>query len=123
AALGTCYGPQQERGVYRTKDGGKTWQRSLFVDENTGASEITMDPRDSNTLFAGTWQIVIHTWGRDSGGPGSGIYVTHDGGDTWKHITGHGLPEPPLGKTAVEVASSDPNRVYALIETGQRGSL
>ena len=92
AALGACYGPQPERGVFRTKDGGKTWQRVLFVDENTGASEITMDPKDSNTLFAGTWQIDIKTWGRKSGGPGSGVFVTYDGGDTWKRITGHGLP-------------------------------
>ena len=123
AALGTCYGPQPERGVFRTKDGGKSWERVLFVDENTGASEISMDPKDSNTLFAGTWQIDIKTWGRNSGGPGSGVFVTHDGGDTWKRITGHGLPDSPLGKTAVAVAPSDSNRVYALIETGQRGSL
>ena len=123
AALGTCYGPQPERGVFRTKDGGKTWQRVLFVDENTGASEITMDPKDSNTLFAGAWQIDIKTWGRKSGGPGSGVFVSHDGGDNWKRITGHGLPDPPLGKIAVAVAPNNSNRIYALIETGQRGSL
>ncbi len=123
AALGTCYGPQPERGVFRTKDGGKTWERVLFVDENTGASDLSMDPKDSNTLFAGTWQIDIKTWGRNSGGPGSGVFVTHDGGNTWKHITGHGLPDSPLGKIAVAVAPSDSSRVYALIETGQRGSL
>ena len=123
AALGTCYGPQQERGVYRTKDGGKTWERVLFVDENTGASDLTMDPSNPDTLIAGTWTIDIKTWGRNSGGPGSGVFITHDGGDTWKRITGHGMPESPLGKIAVAIAPSNPNRVYALIETGQRGSL
>lgn len=123
AALGTCYGPQQERGVYRTTDGGKTWERVLFVDENTGASEITMDPNNPRHLFAGMWQIDIKTWGRNSGGPGSGVFSSRDGGATWKRITGHGLPEPPLGKIAVAVAPSEPNRVYALIETGDKGSL
>jgi photosystem II stability/assembly factor-like uncharacterized protein len=123
AALGTCYGTQPERGVFRTKDGGKNWERVLFVDENTGASALSMDPKDSNTLFAGTWQIDIKTWGRNSGGPGSGVLVTHDGGDTWKRITGHGLPDSPLGKIDVAVAPNDSARVYALIETGQRGSL
>jgi photosystem II stability/assembly factor-like uncharacterized protein len=123
AALGTCYGAQQERGVYRTTDGGKTWERVLFVDENTGVSDLAMDPNNPRTLFAGAWQIDIKTWGRKSGGPGSGVFVSRDGGTTWKRITGHGLPEPPLGKIAVAVASSDSQRVYALIETGQRGSL
>jgi photosystem II stability/assembly factor-like uncharacterized protein len=123
AALGTCYGPQPDRGVFRSKDGGKNWERVLFVDENTGASGLSMDPKDSNTLFAGTWQIDIKTWGRNSGGPGSGVFVTHDGGDHWNHITGHGLPDSPLGKIDVAVAPNDSNRVYALIETGQRGSL
>jgi photosystem II stability/assembly factor-like uncharacterized protein len=123
AALGTCYGPQQERGVYRTKDGGKTWQRVLFVDENTGASDLTMDPKNPQKLIAGTWQIDIKTWGRKSGGPGSGLFVTNDGGDTWTRLTGHGLPDPPLGKIAVNFAPSDERRVYALIETGQGGTL
>jgi photosystem II stability/assembly factor-like uncharacterized protein len=124
AALGTCYGPQQERGVYRTKDAGKTWERILFVDANTGASDLAMDPTDSRTLFAGTWQIDIKTWGRKSGGPGSGLWVTHDGGMRWKRLTKEdGLPESPLGKVAVAVAPSDSQRVYALIETGDKGSL
>lgn len=123
AALGTCYGPQPERGVFRTKDGGKNWERVLFVDENTGASDLSMDPENSQTLFAGTWQIEIKTWGRVSGGPGSGVFVTHDGGSTWKRLAGHGLPSAPLGKIAVAVAANDSHRVYALIETGQRGSL
>ncbi len=123
AALGTCYGPQQERGVYRTTDGGKSWERVLFVDENTGVSDLSMDPNNPRVLFAGAWQIDIKTWGRKSGGPGSGVFVSRDAGGTWKRITGHGLPEQPLGKIAVAVAPSDPLRVYALIETGQRGSL
>jgi photosystem II stability/assembly factor-like uncharacterized protein len=123
AALGTCYGPQQERGVYRTTDGGKTWDRVLFVDENTGISDLSMDASNPRILFAGAWQIDIKTWGRKSGGPGSGVFVSRDGGTTWKRITGHGLPEPPLGKIAVAVAQSNPQRVYALIETGRLGSL
>jgi photosystem II stability/assembly factor-like uncharacterized protein len=123
AALGTCYGPQADRGVFRTTDGGKTWDKVLFVNENAGVSDLSMDPTNPRILFAGTWQIDIKTWGRKSGGPGSGLYVSRDGGTTWKHLTKHGLPEPPLGKIAVAVAPSNPQRVYALIETGERGSL
>lgn len=123
AAMGTCYGPQEERGVYRTTDGGRTWKQVLFVDENTGASGLTMDPKNPDILFAGTWQIKITPWDEDSGGPGSGVYVSRNGGDSWTHITGHGLPAPPLGKIDVAIAPSNPERVYALIETGQRGSL
>jgi photosystem II stability/assembly factor-like uncharacterized protein len=123
AALGTCYGPQQERGVFRTSDGGKTWERVLFVDEKTGASDLSMDATNPRILFAGMWPIDIKTWGRKSGGPGGGVYVSRDGGTSWTHLTGHGLPEPPIGKTAVAVAPSNPLRVYALLETGQRGSL
>ncbi len=98
AAMGHCYGPQPERGVFRTTDGGKTWERVLFVDENTGASDIAMDPSNPRILFAGTWQVDIKTWGRWSGGAGSGVYVSRDGGTTWTRITGHALPDPPLGK-------------------------
>jgi photosystem II stability/assembly factor-like uncharacterized protein len=117
-ALGHAYGPQQERGVYRTADGGKTWQRTLFVDENTGCSDIAMDARNPRILFAGMWQLEIHTWGRTSGGAGSGLYKSVDGGVTWKRLEGHGLPKPPVGKISAQVARSNPSRVYALIETG-----
>ena len=123
AALGTCYGPQPDRGVFRSTDGGKTWQKVLFVDENTGASDLSMDATNPRVLFAGMWPIDIKTWGRKSGGPGGGVYVSRDGGTNWKKIEGHGLPQPPIGKVAVAVAPSNPQRVYALIETGQRGSL
>jgi photosystem II stability/assembly factor-like uncharacterized protein len=122
-ALGRLTGPQQERGVYRTTDGGKTWERVLFVDEKTGCSGIGMDPENSRTLFAGMWQVSMRTWGEISGGPGSGIYVSHDGGTTWTHIEGHGLPKSPLGKIDVAVAPTDSNRVYALIETDKQGSM
>lgn len=122
-ALGRVTGPQQERGVYRTEDGGKTWDRVLFVDENTGCSGLNIDPENPRTMFAGMWQVVMHPWGLFSGGPGSGVYVSHDGGTTWKHIVGHGLPHSPLGKIDVAVAPTDSSRVYALIETHDQGSL
>jgi len=117
-ALGHAYGPQKERGVFRTTDGGKTWTQVLFVDENTGCSDMAMDPNNSHILFAAMWQIEIHTWGRTSGGPGSGLFKSTDGGVTWKRLEGHGLPHPPIGRIAVRVAQKDSNRVYAEIETG-----
>ncbi len=117
-SLGHAYGPQQERGVYRTADGGKNWERVLFVDENTGCSDLTMDPNNPHTLFAGMWQIEIHTWGRTSGGAGSGLFKSTDGGMRWKRLEGHGLPHAPIGRVAVRVAPSNSNRVYAEIETG-----
>src|SRR5437016_7304451 len=91
-ALGHAYGPQPERGVFRTTDGGKTWEKVLFVDENTGCSDIAMDPNNPRIVFAGMWPLEIHTWGRDSGGPGSGLYKSTDGGSTWKKLSAHGLP-------------------------------
>src|SRR5690348_168752 len=117
-SLGTAYGPQPERGVFRTTDGGKTWQKTLFVDDNTGCADLAMDPHNSNLLFAGMWQLVIHTWGRTSGGPGSGLFKSSDGGATWTRLEGHGLPHSPIGRIAVRVAPSDSSRVYAEIETG-----
>jgi photosystem II stability/assembly factor-like uncharacterized protein len=118
-ALGHAYGPQQERGVFRTTDGGKTWERTLFTDENTGCSDIAMDPSNPRIMFAGMWPLEIHTWGRVSGGPGSGLFKSTDGGVTWKRLTGHGLPTRSTGKVTVAIARSNPNRVYSLIETGE----
>jgi len=117
-ALGHAYGPQQERGVYRTTDGGVTWTRVLFTDENSGCSDIAMDPSNPRILFAGMWQLEIRTYGRTSGGPGSGLFVSRDGGTTWTRLKGNGLPTKPVGKVAVAIANSNPRRVYALIETG-----
>ncbi len=118
ASLGHSHGPQQERGIYRTTDGGTTWTRILFADENTGASDLTMDPNNPRILFAGMWTVEMHHWGRMSGGPGSGIYASRDGGDTWTKLTEHGLPDPPLGKTTLCMTPVDSRVVYAMIETG-----
>lgn len=117
-AMGQAFRPQQERGIYRTEDGGKTWKRVLFVNEDTGCSELSLDAHDPNTLVAGMWQIAIHSWGEESGGPGGGVYISHDGGDTWKKLADHGLPgaDKPVGKVAVQIAPSDSNRIYALIQ-------
>ncbi|PHY11973.1 MAG: sialidase [Acidobacterium sp.] len=116
-ALGHAYGPQPERGVFRTTDGGRTWTKTLFVDENTGCSDIAMDPTNPRILFAGMWTLEIRTWGRESGGPG-GLFMSRDGGVTWTRLQGRGLPTKPVGKVAVAIAASNPNRVFALIETG-----
>ena len=115
--IGTAYGPQPERGVFRTSDGGKTWDRVLFVDENTGCADIAMDPKNPRIVFAGMWQFEIKTWGRFSGGPGSGLYRSTDGGATWTRITGNGLPAHQVGKFGLAIARTNPNRIYALIET------
>jgi photosystem II stability/assembly factor-like uncharacterized protein len=117
-ALGHAYGPQPERGVFRTTDGGATWTHVLRVDENTGCSDLAMDPTDPQVLFAGMWQLEIKTWGRTSGGPGGGLFVSRDGGVTWTRLVGNGLPTKPVGKVAVAIAPSNTQRVYALIETG-----
>lgn len=122
-ALGRATGPQQERGVYRTVDGGRHWERVLFADANTGCSGLSMDPHNPRVLFAGMWQVEIHTWGELSGGPGSGLYVSRDGGSKWTRIEGHGMPKPPVGKIDVAVAPADSNRVYALIQTRDEGSV
>jgi len=123
AALGRLTGPQQERGVYRTTDGGKSWQRVLFVNPNTGCSGLAMDPNNPQVLFAGMWQVEMHTYALFSGGPGSGVYVSRDGGSTWKRLEGHGLPKSPVGKIDVAVAAKDSRRVYALIQTADQGSI
>jgi photosystem II stability/assembly factor-like uncharacterized protein len=117
-ALGRAYGPAQQRGVYRTADGGRSWARVLFVDPNTGCSDLAIDPGDPNTLFAGMWQFEVKTWHLQSGGPGSGLWASRDGGVTWKRLVGHGLPDARhiVGKVAVAVAPSNPNTVYALVE-------
>lgn len=121
--LGRTTGPQQERGVYRTTDGGQHWERVLFAGENVGCSGLSMDAHNPHTLLAGMWQVEMHTYGELSGGPGSGVYVSHDGGTKWTRIEEHGLPKPPVGKIDVAVAPSDSNRVYALIQTADQGSL
>jgi photosystem II stability/assembly factor-like uncharacterized protein len=123
AALGHCYGPQPERGLFRTTDGGKKWEHVLFVDENTGAVDVVMDPSNAKTLFAAMWQFTIYPWYAESGGPGSGIHVSRDGGTTWTRLEGNGLPSSPLGRIGLGIAPSNPKRIYATIETADQGNL
>jgi photosystem II stability/assembly factor-like uncharacterized protein len=121
AVLGSPFGPGPERGVYRTRDGGRTWGQVLKVDADTGASDVCMDRRRPDVLFAGTWQARRRPWEMTSGGPGSGLHVSRDGGDTWTRLTGRGLPEGIWGKVGCAVAPSDSGRVYALIEAEKGG--
>ena len=119
--LGKPFGPNPERGVYRTRDGGKTWEKVLYVDPDTGASDVALDPQNPRIVFAGLWQARRRPWELVSGGPGSSLHVSRDGGDTWKRITGQGLPEGLWGKVGVAVAPSLPQRVYALVEAEKGG--
>jgi photosystem II stability/assembly factor-like uncharacterized protein len=117
-SMGHTHGPQPERGVYKTTDGGSTWQRVLFVNENTGCSDMSIDPKNPDIVFAAMWQADIRTWNLNSGGEGSGIYRSKDGGKTWEPLR-NGLesgPNHPVGKTSVDVAFTNPKRVYALVE-------
>ena len=120
AALGHPFGPNTTRGIFRSRDGGKTWQRILYVDDKTGGIDIQFDLSNPNILFAAMWQAVRKPWTMESGGPGSGLYRSADGGDTWTKLTGHGLPEGTIGRIGV-ATTSNPNRIYALIEAEKGG--
>ncbi len=121
--LGRATGPQSERGVYRTMDGGVHWERVLFAGENTGCSGLSMDAHDPRTLIAGMWQVELHTWGELSGGPGSGLYISHDGGSKWTRLEEHGLPHASVGKIDVAIAPTNSRRIYALMQTADQGSV
>jgi|SRR5579864_8061682 len=121
AALGHPFGPNSERGIFRTTDGGKTWTKVLYKDENTGGIDLAFDPANPNIIFAALWQARRSPWGMDSGGPGSGLYRSTDGGSTWKRLSGHGLPEGILGRIGVAVAYGNSNRIWALIEADKGG--
>jgi photosystem II stability/assembly factor-like uncharacterized protein len=115
AALGHPYGPNTERGIFRTTDGGKTWEKVLYKDENTGAVDVAFDPHNPNIVFGALWQARRTSWGMSSGGPGSGLYRSNDGGTTWKRLEEHGLPKGPYGRIGIAVAANS-DRIYALIE-------
>ena len=120
AALGHPYGPNTERGIFRTLDGGKTWEKVLYKDENTGGIDIAFDPHNPNILFASLWEARRTPWSLTSGGPGSGLYRSSDAGATWKKLEEHGLPKGPYGRIGVAVAANS-ERIYALIEAHEGG--
>lgn len=123
AAMGHPFGPNAERGVFKTTDGGKTWQKVLFRDDHTGAVDLVMDPTNANILYAALYQAQRLPWDFISGGPGSGLYKSVDAGATWKQIQGEGFPKGVLGRIGVAVSGGDPDRVYALVENEHGGLL
>ncbi len=116
-ALGNLFADSHDRGVYVTWDGGKTWQQTLYVGPQSGASDLAMDAQNPNVIYAGIWQFRRRPWTFTSGGPQDGLYKSTDGGRTWTKLTGHGLPAGVTGRIGLAVAPSDGNRVYALIES------
>ena len=116
AALGDQYKPGADRGVYRTSDGGATWQKVLYTDPNTGASSIAIDPANPSVLVAGMWQGQRAPYHLTSGGSSDGLYMSSDGGDHWTRLAGNGLPSGVTGRIAVTFAPSDAERIYALID-------
>ncbi len=117
AAVGNPYRDDVERGVYLTTNGGKTWRRTLYLGPGSGASDIAIDPRDSNVLYAGMWQFRRMPWNFVSGGKLDGLFKSTDGGATWKRLHGDGLPSGDMGRIGVAVAPSDPRRVYAVLQS------
>lgn len=122
AVLGHPYGPNEERGVFKTMDGGKSWHRMLHRNNRTGAVDISIDPSNPDVLYAGFWEVYRTSWSLESGGPGSGLFKSMDGGKNWTELTRNpGLPQSMWGKVGVSVSGADPNRVYAIIDANDGG--
>ena len=122
AALGHVFGPNSDRGVFRSKDGGKTWEQVLFKSNKAGAADLSMDPNNPRVIYATIWETLRTPWGLVSGGPDSGLYKTTDGGDTWIEITNNpGLPEGLKGRIGVVVSPANPDRVWAIVEAPNSG--
>ncbi|HSB11705.1 MAG TPA: glycosyl hydrolase [Blastocatellia bacterium] len=122
SALGHPYGPNEERGVFRSKDGGKSWQKVLFKSNHSGAVDLSLDPHNPQLMFAAIWDAYRTPWSLSSGGPESGLFKSTDGGDTWTEITrNEGLPRGIIGKIGVAVSGADGNRVYAIVEAEDGG--
>lgn len=119
-AMGSSWGDNEERGVYKTTDGGKTWEKILYQNPSTGCADLVMDPQNPNKLIAAMWEFGRKPWTFNSGGEGSGMFVTFDGGETWKERTSEdGLPKGSLGRMGLAIAPSKPKTVYALIESNE----
>ncbi len=121
AALGHAFGPNAERGVFRSGDGGKSWTKVLYKNDQTGAVDVTFDPHNSKIVYAALWQMRRQPWNFSSGGTGSGLYRSADGGITWSQLSGNGLPSGILGRIDVAVSGADSNRVYATVEAKDGG--
>src|SRR5215831_10332761 len=115
AVLGNIFGANDTRGVFRSKDGGTTWEKVLFVSNKTGAADLSLDPVNPRILFAGMWAVLRQPWTIDSGSTDSGLYQSVDGGDSWKRLTS-GLPKAMVGKTSVSVSAANHDRIFALFE-------
>jgi photosystem II stability/assembly factor-like uncharacterized protein len=122
AALGHLFGPNEQRGVFRSKDGGKTWEKILYRSSKAGAIDLTFDPTNANILYAGFWEVSRSPWGFESGGQGGGLFKSTDGGDTWTEITrNQGLPRGLVGKVGITVSPVNPERVWAIVEAEDGG--
>jgi photosystem II stability/assembly factor-like uncharacterized protein len=122
AALGHAFGPNEQRGVFRSKDGGKTWEKVLSRGDKAGAIDLILDPTNANIIYAGFWEVIRKPWTLDSGGPGGGIFKSTDGGDTWTELTRKpGLPRGVVGKIGITVSPANPERVWALVEAEDGG--
>src|SRR5690349_11947974 len=122
AAFGHPYGSNAERGVFKSTDGGKSWRKVLYRDDKTAAIDIALDPSNPNVLYAALWEAYRTPWSMSSGGPGSGLFKSTDGGETWTEITRNpGLPSGVIGKIGVSVSPVDPNRVFAIVENANGG--
>ena len=122
AAVGHLFGPNAERGLYKTTDGGKTWTNTKFIDQDTGFTDVAMDPSNPNMLIAASYQRRRQPWGFNGGGPGSALWKTTDGAKTWTRLTGNGLPDNPIiGRIGLDFARSRPSTIYVSIEVGASG--